>query len=77
LCKYDNNCRNIAKYDLLCIKHYQLTERKQRDTLKFHNKDNQRSHSSIFDNHHSIFINENTKRLKSNGKKSIVYITKN
>ncbi|CAF4516414.1 unnamed protein product [Rotaria sp. Silwood2] len=66
LCKYDNLCRNIAKYELLCIKHFELTQQKQRDALKFHNNDNRRPRSSIFDNHHSIFSNDNTKRVKTN-----------
>jgi len=69
LCKYDNICRNIAKYESLCIKHHELTQQKQRDALKFPNKDNRRAHSSIFDKHHSIFSNDNTKRLKTNGEK--------
>jgi hypothetical protein len=77
LCKYDNICRNIAKYELLCIKHYELIQQKRRDTIKIHNKDNRRSLSSIFDNHHLTFSNNHTKRLKSNGKKLIVYINKN
>ncbi|CAF0935284.1 unnamed protein product [Rotaria sordida] len=65
LCKYDKFCRNIAKCELLCIKHFELTQQKRRDTLKFHNNNNRRSRSSIFDNHHSIFSNDNAKRVKT------------
>jgi len=60
LCKYDNNCCNIAKYDLLCIKHFELTQQKRRNTFKFHNNDNRRLHY----NHRPIFSNDITKRLK-------------
>ncbi|CAF1504332.1 unnamed protein product [Rotaria sp. Silwood1] len=65
LCKYDNLCRNIAKYELLCIKHFELTQQQRRDTLKFHNNDHRRSRSSIFDNHHSILSSDNIKRVKT------------
>jgi len=66
LCKYDNICRNMAKYELLCIKHYELNQQKRRDIFKIPNNNNQRSHSSIFVKHHSIVPNHNKKRLKTN-----------
>jgi len=70
LCKYDNICRNTAKYELLCIKHFQLTQQKRRDTSKVHNNDKQHLQSSLFDKHRSILSNDITKRLKKNGRKS-------
>ncbi|CAF1010276.1 unnamed protein product [Adineta steineri] len=66
LCKYDNNCRNTAKYELLCIKHFELTQQKRRNLFKFHNNDKQHLHSTIFDKHRSVFTNDITKRLKIN-----------
>jgi hypothetical protein len=70
LCKYDDICRNMAKYESLCIKHYEITQKKRGDKLKIHNNDNQRLHS-IFNKYHSSFTNDKTKRLKANGRKSI------
>jgi hypothetical protein len=54
LCKYDDICRNMAKYQSLCIKHYELTQKKR--------KDNQ----AILNKYHSIFTNDQTKYLKAN-----------
>jgi hypothetical protein len=64
LCKYDNICRNTAKYGLLCIKHHELTEQKRRDTSKMSHHKHQRLYSAILPN-------ERAKRLKPNGTKSI------
>ncbi|CAF4271154.1 unnamed protein product, partial [Rotaria socialis] len=59
LCKYDSLCRNTAKYDLLCIKHLQLTQQKRQEALKFHSNDHRGLRSSIFSN-------DTAKRLKTN-----------
>jgi hypothetical protein len=61
LCKYDNNCRNMAKYEHLCIKHFEINQQKRRNILKFHNNNHRRSQ-----NHRSTFSNEISKRLKNN-----------
>lgn len=62
LCKYDSLCHNSAKYDLLCIKHFELMQQKRQEVLKYHSNDNQRLRSSIFSN-------DIIKRLKTNNGK--------
>ena len=32
LCKYDHICRNMAKYNLLCVKHFQMRQEKRRQS---------------------------------------------
>jgi hypothetical protein len=36
LCKYDNSCRSAAQYELLCIKHFEITQQRQRTNYKYH-----------------------------------------
>ena len=55
LCKYDDICRNMAKYESLCIKHYELTTQKKQ-------RDNQRLHTSVFNKYFST-----ADRNKQNG----------
>jgi hypothetical protein len=55
LCKYDDICRNTAKYESLCIKHYELTQKKQRNN------------TSIYKKYNSIFPMDKNKHLKVNG----------
>ncbi|UJR26680.1 hypothetical protein I4U23_007997 [Adineta vaga] len=64
LCKYDHTCRNIAKFDSLCIKHFEITQQKRRNLLKFHNPDKPYLHSTLFDKYRSVFTNDLAKRLK-------------
>ena len=52
LCNYDRFCQNLAKYDLFCMKHYQIIREKQQE------EDNYRQASSS---------NEKNKRFKTNG----------
>jgi hypothetical protein len=54
----------MAKYESLCLKHFEITQQKRRSTFKFHNNDTRRLHASIINNHRSMFSNDATKRLK-------------
>ncbi|CAF0731666.1 unnamed protein product [Adineta ricciae] len=66
LCKYDHVCRNHAKYDSLCIKHYEITQKRRRNLLKFHNYDKLHLHSNVYDEYRTVFTDNIAKRLKSN-----------
>ena len=63
LCKYDDICRNQAKYQSLCIKHYELTQRKRND--------HQRLQQSISNKYYSILTSDKTKHFKANGKENL------